>query len=121
MEKIESSSPFYRHKEGRSTCTGGGKSRRLLPESRVHSGFLLYKVHCAALEGEASGVVVVLGDVLSLWRSRRRLCDSCRGRGGYCGGYRPLCSTWRRLEGPACGGLTPVEARAAFEGSAHVD
>jgi len=36
--KIEPASSFYRHKEGRSTCTGGGRSRRLLPESGVRSG-----------------------------------------------------------------------------------
>ena len=28
MEKTETASPFYRHKEGRCTCTGGGRSRR---------------------------------------------------------------------------------------------
>ena len=30
-EKIEPASLFYRHKEGRSTCTGGGRSRRSSP------------------------------------------------------------------------------------------
>ena len=25
MEKTETASPFYRHKEGRYTCTGGGE------------------------------------------------------------------------------------------------
>ena len=31
MEKIEPASLFYRHKEGRCTCTGGGRSRRFSP------------------------------------------------------------------------------------------
>ena len=33
----------------------------------------------------------------------------------------PSCSTWRRLEGPAGGGLDLVKAQAAFEGHAHAD
>ena len=35
-------SSFYRHKEGRCTCTGGHESRRLFPESRGCSGRALW-------------------------------------------------------------------------------
>jgi len=38
--------PFYRHKEGRCTCTGDHGSCRLLPESRGCSDRVLWEVHC---------------------------------------------------------------------------
>ena len=66
-----------------------------------------------------AGRAVVLGGVLARQRSRRRRCGSCGHRGVSCRGYRPLCATWRSLEGPAGGSLAPVKARAAFEGCAH--
>ena len=44
----------------------GVRSRRLLPESGVRSGCVLWKVHCGVLEGKAPGVAVVLDDVLGL-------------------------------------------------------
>ena len=43
---------------------GGIKSHRFLPESEVCSGYLMWKVHCSALESKAPDVAVVLGDVL---------------------------------------------------------
>ena len=36
MDKTETASPFYRHKEERCTCTGGGRSRRSSP-NRGHT------------------------------------------------------------------------------------
>ena len=38
--------PFYRHKEGRCTCTRDHGSRHLLPESRGCSVRALWEVHC---------------------------------------------------------------------------
>ena len=38
--------PFYRHKEGRCTCTRDRGSRRLLPESWGCSDRVLWEVHC---------------------------------------------------------------------------
>ena len=66
-----------------------------------------------------AGRAVVLGSVLAWRRSCRRRCGSCGRRGISCRGYRPLCATWRCLEGPAGGSLAPVKARAAFEGCTH--
>ena len=44
----------------------GDQKSSFLPESGVCSGYLLWKVHCGALESEAPGVAVVLGDVFGL-------------------------------------------------------
>ena len=62
----ETTSSFYRHKEGWSTCTENLRSHLLLPESGVCSSRQLLKVHCVALESKAPGVAVVLGVVLGL-------------------------------------------------------
>ena len=113
-------SPFYRHKEGQSSCTGRS-NRRLLPESGVCSGYLLWKVHCGTLESEAPGVAVVLGNILGLaeiapvslwflwasWHSLLRVPSSAL--------------MWQSIEGSASGGLALVKARTAFEGCAHAD
>ena len=109
-------SSFYRHKEGRCTCTGDRGSRRLLPESRGCSGRALWEVHCgvwrrAWLSSWASSLV--------LRRSRRRPCRSSGRRGRCCRGYHPPGVAWRCSEGPAGQGLVLVEARSASEGRAH--
>ena len=44
--KGKPASSFYRHKEGRCTCTGDRGSRRLPPESRGCSDRALWEVHC---------------------------------------------------------------------------
>ena len=44
----------------------GDQKSSFLPESGVCSGYLLWKVHCSALESMAPGVAVVLGDILGL-------------------------------------------------------
>ena len=53
--------PFYRHKEGRCTCTGDRGSHRLLPESR---GVQCSSTVRSTLWGMAPVVAVVLGIVL---------------------------------------------------------
>ena len=107
--------PFYRHKEGRCTCTGDRRSRRLLPESRGCSG-QLWKVHCGVwrLAWQSSWA-----SSLALRRSRRRPCSSSGRRGRCCRGYRPPDVAWRRSEGPAGQGPIPVKIGAASEGRAH--
>ena len=109
-------SPFYRHKEGRCTCTREGRSRRLLPESRGCSGRALWEVHCgewrrAWQSSWASSLV--------LRKSRRRPGGSSGRRGRCCGGYHPPGVAWQRSEGPAGRGLDLVKVRAAPEGHAH--
>ena len=68
-----------------------------------------------------AGRAVVLGGVLAWRRSRWRRCGSSGRHGRSCRGYRPLCATWRCLEGPAGGSHAPVKAWAALEGCAHAD
>ena len=114
--KIKPASSFYRHKEGRCTCTGDRGSRRLLPESRWCSGRALWEVHCgewrrAWQSSWASSLV--------LRRSRCRPCSSSGRRGRCCRGYRPPGVAWRRSEGPTGQGLVPDKARASSEGRAH--
>ena len=109
-------SSFYRHKEGRCTCTGGHESRRLFPESRGCSGRALWEVHCGVWRrvwqsSWASSLV--------LRRSRRRPGGSSGRRGRCCGWYRPPGVAWRCFEGPVGQGLVLVKAGAASEGRAH--
>ena len=73
--KVPASS-FYRHKEGRSTCTGRSQKSSSSPQIGG-SGRSLLKVHCGALESMAPGVAVVLRSSLALRGSRRRPDDSC--------------------------------------------
>ena len=113
--KTKPASSFYRHKEGRCTCTGDRGSRRL-PESRGCSGRALWEVHCgvwrhAWQSSWASSLV--------FRRSRQRPGGSSGRRGRCCGGYRPPGVAWRRSEGPTGQGLVLVKAGAAFEGRAH--
>ena len=119
VEKMVSASPFYRHKEGRSTCTGRSKVVVFSPNwGRAMDAYCRkYTVrHRRAwrrawrLSWESS---------LVLRRSRRRPGSSSGRHGGSCRGYRPLRSTWRRFEGPAGRGLDRVKVRAAPEGRAH--
>ena len=102
-------SSFYRHKEGRCTCTGGHESRRLFPESRGCSG--------RALWGMAPGVAVILGIVLGLaeitpasWRLQRaawsllwEVPSSRSGVAAFRGSYRT--------------GSCPGQGRSCFRGS----
>ena len=76
-------SPFYRHKEGRSTCTGRSEVVVFSP-NRGCSDRLLLEVHCGVLESMVPGMAVVLGSLLALRRSR--WCPGCS-----CGRYRPPC------------------------------
>ena len=114
--KIKPASSFYRHKEGRCTCTGDRGSHRLLPELWGCSGRALWKVHCGVwrLAWQSSWA-----SSLALRRSRRCPCSSSERRGCCCRGYRPPGVAWRRSEGPAGQGLVLVKAGAASEGRAH--
>ena len=114
--EIKPASSFYRHKEGRCTCTGDRRSRRLLPESWGCSGRALWKVHCGVwrLAWQSSWA-----SSLALRRSRQLPCCSCGRRGSCCRWYRPPGVAWRRSEGPAGQGLVLVKAGAASEGRAH--
>ena len=58
--------PFIDTRRGGVHVRGDRGGRRLVPESCVCSGRVLWKVHCGAVEGMAPGVAVVLDDVLSL-------------------------------------------------------
>ena len=44
----------------------GDQESSFSPELGMCSGYVLWKVHCSALESMAPGVAVVLGDVLGL-------------------------------------------------------
>ena len=114
--KGKPASSFYRHKEGRCTCTGDRGSHRLLPESRGRCGRALWKVYCEVwrLAWQLSWA-----SSLALRRSRRRPCSSSGRRGHCCGRYRPPVVAWRRSEGPTGQGLVLVKAGAASEGRAH--
>ena len=109
---------FYRHKEGRNICTGG---EEVAVPPRIGGAQRTTTVESTLWDSEdhGAGRAVVLGGVLALRRSRWRPCGSSGCRGISCRGYRPLCAMWQCLEGPAGGSLTPVKARAAFEGCAH--
>ena len=114
--KGKPASSFYRHKEGRCTCTGDRGSRRLFPKSRGCSGRALWEIHCgvwrrAWQSSWASSLV--------LRRSRRRPGGSSGRRGRCCGGYHPPGVAWRRFEDPTGQGLVLVKAGAASEGRAH--
>ena len=119
MEMKASASSFYRHKEGRSTCTGNLRSRHLLPESVVCSGQLLWNVHCGELESTAPGMAVDLGSSLALRGLRWCSGDSCRRCGVLCTKYRPPCLSWRSAEGPIDGGLALVKVRTPSGGPPH--
>ena len=91
LPKGKPASSFYRHKEGRCTCTGDHGNRRLLPESRgaVVEHYGKYTVGYGAWRGSRPGhrpwscgdragvlaapagsvVVAVGGTVLQAWRS----------------------------------------------------
>ena len=117
MDKIEPASPFYRHKEGRCTCTGEDRgSRRLFPESRGCSGRALWEIHCGVWRRAWQ---LSWASSLVLRRSRRRPGGSNRRRDHCCGGYHPSGVAWRRSEGPTGQGLVLVKAGAASEGRAH--
>ena len=97
----------------------GGSEVVVFSPNRGCRGWPLLKVHCGALGSMALGVAVILGSPLALRRSRRCPGDSCGRRGGRCGGYRSPCSTWRRVKGPAGGGLALVKTRTPSKGCAH--
>ena len=109
---------FYRHK-WRGTCTERCKVVVFSPNRGCTVGDYCRKYTVGALKSMASGVAVVLGDVLISRRSRRRPGSASGRHGGSCRGYRPVCLTWRCSEGPAGGGLDWVKIRAAPEGRAH--
>ena len=117
--KTESTSPFYRHKEGRCTFTGRGRSRRSSPNwgCAVTNYCRKYTVpywrvtRRAWRSSWASSLV--------LRRSHRHPGSSSGRRGGSYGEYRSPCTTWRRSEGPAGGGPDLVKVEATSEGRAH--
>ena len=61
--KTEPASPFYRHKEGRYTCTG--RSRKSSSSPRI-AGVQWSSTVESTLWGMAPGVAVVLGIILGL-------------------------------------------------------
>jgi len=116
--KGKPASSFYRHKEGRCTCTctGDRGSRRLFPELRGCSGRALWEVHCGVWRREWQSS---WASSLVMRRSRWRPGGSSGRRGHCCGGYHPPGMAWRRSEGPTGQGLVLVKAGAASEGRAH--
>ena len=116
MEKTDTASPLYRHKEGGVHVQVGGRSRRL---PRIGGVQWQHTVE-STLESEAPGVQSSWVSSLALRRSRRCPGSSSGRNGGRYRGYRPLRLTWRCSEGPAGGGLDLVKVRTTPEGRAHV-
>ena len=118
MDKTETASPSYRHKEGRCTCTGGRRSRRSSPNRgrAVAEYYRKYTVpHWRVRRRACSRPGVVLGPAeiapASLWLLQAAWRLLWR--------VRPLGVAWQHSEGLACRGLDLVKAPAAPEGRAH--
>ena len=84
-------SSFYRHKEGRCTCTEGHESHRLFPELRGCSGRALREVHCGVWRRAWQSP---WASSLVLRRSRRRPASSS-GRYGHCCAGGTVLQAWR--------------------------
>ena len=119
MDKTEPSSPFYKHKEGRCTCTGQGRSRRSSPNQGRAVAEYCRKYTMPHWRVRRRAWQLSWASFLALRRSCRCPGSSSGWCGGCCRGYRPLRLAWRRPEGPAGGSLDLVKARAAPEGRAH--
>jgi len=93
VRKKEPASSFYRHKKGRSTCTG--RSRKSSSSPRI-GGVQWMRTVESTLWGMATGGTVALRSSVASRGLRRRPDDSC-------GRYRPPCLSWRSAEGSADG------------------
>ena len=102
-------SSFYRHKEGRCTCTG--RSQKSSSSPRI-AGVQWSSTVGSTLWAMASGVAVVLGIVLGLAEITPRPDSPSRRRGHRCRVYRLPGVAWRRSVGPAGQGLAYICAPA---------